>query len=60
MRELAPRTTVFVIAHRLSTLTMCQRIMVINDGTLQSFEEPGRLAQSDAFYREVLELSQLR
>ena len=60
MRELAPRTTVFVIAHRLSTLTMCQRIMVINGGTLQSFEEPGRLAQSDAFYREVLELSQLR
>ena len=60
MRELAPRTTVFVIAHRLSTLTICQRIMVINGGTLQSFEEPGRLAQSDAFYREVLELSQLR
>jgi ATP-binding cassette, subfamily B, bacterial len=59
MRELAPRTTVFVIAHRLSTLTMCQRIMVINGGTLQSFEEPGRLAESNPFYREVLELSQL-
>jgi ABC-type multidrug transport system fused ATPase/permease subunit len=60
MRELAPRTTVFVIAHRLSTLTMCQRIMVINGGTLQSFEEPGHLAESNSFYREVLELSQLR
>ncbi len=60
MRELAPRTTVFVIAHRLSTLTMCDRIMVINDGTLQGFEEPGHLAESDSFYREVLELAQLR
>jgi ATP-binding cassette subfamily B protein len=59
MRELAPRTTVFVIAHRLSTLTMCDRIMVINGGTLQSFEESAHLAESDSFYREVLELSQL-
>jgi hypothetical protein len=38
---------------------MCQRIMVINGGTLQSFEEPGRLAETNPFYREVLELSQL-
>ena len=60
MTELAPRTTVFVIAHRLSTLTMCQRIMVIHGGTMQGFEEPARLAESDPFYREVLQLAQLR
>lgn len=59
MRDLAPRTTVFVIAHRLSTLTMCDRIMVIHDGTLQGFDEPKRLAEIDPFYREVLELSRI-
>jgi ATP-binding cassette subfamily B protein len=59
MRELAPRTTIFVIAHRLSTLTMCDRIMVIHGGTIQGFDEPKRLAQTDRFYREVLELSRM-
>ena len=55
--ELAPRTTVFVIAHRLSTLSICDRIMVVHQGTVQHFDEPGRLAQENAFYREVLHLA---
>ena len=41
--RLAPRTTVFVIAHRLSTLDICDRIMVIYEGRLQGFDTPGRL-----------------
>jgi ABC-type multidrug transport system fused ATPase/permease subunit len=56
----APRATVFVIAHRLSTLEICDRIMVIHEGRLQGFEAPGYLEQHDPFYREALALSGLR
>jgi ATP-binding cassette, subfamily B, bacterial len=53
-------TTIVVIAHRLSTLDICDRIMVIQDGHLRGFDEPARLAETNAFYREALELSGLR
>jgi ABC-type multidrug transport system fused ATPase/permease subunit len=57
---LAPRSTVFVIAHRLSTLTTCHRIMVLSEGRLHGFDEPSRLETSNPFYREALALSGLR
>jgi len=60
LADLAPHTTVFVIAHRLSTLTMCDRIMVILDGELQGFDEPAELEASNPFYREALRLSGMR
>ena len=44
---LAPRTTVFVIAHRLSTLSICDRIMVIRDGRMQGFDEPTKLEATE-------------
>ncbi len=57
---LRERMTVIVIAHRLSTLTICNRIMVINDGELKDFDTPGALEQSSDFYREALVLSGMR
>ena len=60
MAGLSPRTTVFVIAHRLSTLTICDRIMVLLDGAIQGFDAPDRLEADNAFYREALALSGLR
>jgi ABC-type multidrug transport system fused ATPase/permease subunit len=58
--ELAPEKTVFVIAHRMSTLSVCDRIMVVLDGALQGFDEPARLERDNPFYREALQLSGLR
>ena len=58
--ELKDRMTVIVIAHRLSTLTVCDRIMVIKDGELKDFDTPARLEESSEFYREALTLSGLR
>jgi ABC-type multidrug transport system fused ATPase/permease subunit len=58
--ELAPRTTVFVIAHRLSTLAICGRIMVILGGELQGFDEPAKLEATNPFYQEALRLSGMR
>lgn len=60
MSELAPRMTVFVIAHRISTLSICNRIMVVRNGTVEAFDEPEQLEADDAFYQEVLQLSGLR
>ena len=60
LAALSPGTTVFIIAHRLSTLDICDRIMVIHEGRLQGFDTPGRLEEDDPFYREALTLSGLR
>jgi ATP-binding cassette subfamily B protein len=57
---LKDRMTVIVIAHRLSTLTICDRIMVINDGELKDFDTPFHLERSSEFYREALTLSGMR
>ena len=57
---LKDRMTVIIIAHRLSTLTICDRIMVIKDGELKAFDTPSALEQSSDFYREALVLSGMR
>jgi ATP-binding cassette subfamily B protein len=57
---LKDRMTVIVIAHRLSTLDICDRIMVIQAGELMGFDTPDRLEETSDFYREALELSGLR
>jgi len=57
---LGGHATVFVIAHRLSTLSVCDRIMVLLDGEMQGFDRPDRLEAENPFYREALELSGLR
>lgn len=58
--QLRSRMTIIIIAHRLSTLDICDRIMVIQDGTLQAFDTPAELARSNDFYGEALELSGLK
>lgn len=60
LASLTPRTTVFVVAHRLSTLEICDRIMVLGDGRLEGFDTRSRLAVANRFYREALELSGMR
>jgi len=58
--ELGQRRMVFVIAHRLSTLSICRRIMVILNGELQGFDKPEHLETTNPFYREALRLSGMR
>ena len=57
---LKDRMTVILIAHRLSTLSVCDRIMVIKDGQLKAFDTPLHLEKSSEFYRQALALSGLR
>ena len=58
--RLRARMTIIIIAHRLSTLDICDRIMVIQDGELRGFDTPEQLAVTSDFYREALLLSGLR
>ena len=60
LMSLKQRMTVIVVAHRLSTVEVCDRIMVIQNGKLKGFDTPANLEQSSAFYREALVLSGMR
>jgi len=60
MASLAGRAIVLVIAHRLSTLSICDRIMVIHKGIIEGFDEPTLLEEANPFYREALRLSGMR
>ena len=60
MAQLAPHATVFVIAHRISTLAICDRIMVILGGVLEGFDDPATLEATNPFYQEALQLSGMR
>ena len=58
--ELKGRVTIFVIAHRLSTLNTCDRLLVLRDGKVQAFGSREQIQQDSSFYRDALELSQVR
>jgi ATP-binding cassette, subfamily B, bacterial len=59
LHELHGDVTLVIVAHRMSTLEICDRIMVISDGQLQAFGAPSELRATDAFYQEALTLSGL-
>jgi ABC-type multidrug transport system fused ATPase/permease subunit len=45
--------TLFVIAHRMSTLDICDRVMVIMDGRLVAFESSDMLQRNNPYYRSA-------
>ena len=59
LEALRGKVSVVIIAHRLSTLDICDRIMVVHDGELQAFDTPARLAVDSEFYQRALKLSGL-
>jgi ABC-type multidrug transport system fused ATPase/permease subunit len=54
------RSSVIVIAHRLSTLRDSDRVVVMVDGRVGAVGPPAELAQSDGYYRDALEHAALR
>jgi ABC-type multidrug transport system fused ATPase/permease subunit len=51
--------TIVVIAHRLSTIDQCDRIMVIQHGSIAAFDTPEALKATSNFYAEAVRLSGL-
>lgn len=52
--ELRKTMTIVIVAHRLSTLDICDRIMVIQNGECLAFDTPATLAANNAFYQDAL------
>jgi ATP-binding cassette subfamily B protein len=57
LRELKGEVILFLVAHRLSTLSICDRVMVVVGGRLQAMDRPARLVATNDFYREVTEIT---
>jgi ABC-type multidrug transport system fused ATPase/permease subunit len=45
--------TLFIIAHRMSTLEICDRVMVIVDGRLVAFDKRALLQTENSYYRSA-------
>ncbi len=57
LRGLKGEVILFLVAHRLSTLSICDRVMVVVGGRLEAIDEPTALVSHNAFYREVTEIT---
>ena len=58
--SLGGEITVVVIAHRLSTLNMCEKLMVIQHGNLIAFDKTSDLAKNNDFYIQALKDSEIK
>jgi len=57
LTSLKDELTLFIVAHRMSTLDICNRIMVIVDGRLQAFDTPANLHIDNSYFRAALEVA---
>jgi ABC-type multidrug transport system fused ATPase/permease subunit len=53
LNALKHELTLFIVAHRMSTLDICDRVMVIIDGRLAAFDTRERLQEENAYYRSA-------
>ena len=59
LASLHGRVTMVLIAHRLTTLDLCDRIAVLEGGRLTGLGPPSELRRSNVFYRRAIELASL-
>jgi ABC-type multidrug transport system fused ATPase/permease subunit len=57
LEALGDRTTIVLIAHRLSTLNICDRLLVLDAGRVETSGPAHELAKRAGFYMEALELT---
>jgi ABC-type multidrug transport system fused ATPase/permease subunit len=55
--SLKGRVTLIVVAHRMSTLELCDRVMVIDGGRLTAFDTAAKLKRSSGYYRTAAALA---
>jgi ATP-binding cassette subfamily B protein len=53
LNTLRDELTLFIIAHRMSTLDICDRVMVIVDGRLVAFDTRANLQEHNSYYRSA-------
>jgi ABC-type multidrug transport system fused ATPase/permease subunit len=57
LEGLREHLTLFVVAHRMSTLDICDRVMVILGGRLDAFAAASELREHSNYYRAALQTS---
>ncbi len=57
LQALKNELTLFIIAHRMSTLDICDRVMVIVDGSLVAFDTKALLQANNPYYRHAATLA---
>jgi ATP-binding cassette, subfamily B, bacterial len=55
--DLHGHVTIFIIAHRLPLLDICDRAIVLEHGQIKAFASTAELARSDSFYQRLIRLS---
>ncbi|CAN5859131.1 ABC transporter transmembrane domain-containing protein [soil metagenome] len=59
LQQLKGQVTMVIVAHRLSTLSICDRLLVLEDGRLVASGSADDLAESSPYYREAMRLAGL-
>jgi ABC-type multidrug transport system fused ATPase/permease subunit len=54
---LKQQLTLFIVAHRMSTLDICDRVMIIIDGKLTAFDTIELLQRNNTYYRSASALA---
>jgi ABC-type multidrug transport system fused ATPase/permease subunit len=57
LEALRGTVTLVVIAHRHSTIEICDRLMVLRDGVIEAIGSPQELARTTGFYAESVRLA---
>lgn len=57
INKIRSTTTVVIIAHRMSTLDICDRIMVVEGGQIAGLDTPEALHKDNEFYQNALAMS---
>jgi ATP-binding cassette, subfamily B, bacterial len=57
LTALKSELTLFIIAHRMSTLDICDRVMVIVEGRLVAFDTKALLQNENTYYRHASQLA---
>jgi ABC-type multidrug transport system fused ATPase/permease subunit len=57
LKAIRSQLTLFIVAHRMSTLEMCDRVMVIVDGRMAGFDTKTVLQRDNPYYRHASQLA---
>jgi ABC-type multidrug transport system fused ATPase/permease subunit len=59
LEDLHGSVTLVIIAHRVPTLKLCDRVMVLQGGAIEAIAPPSELVDTNAFFAEALRLSRV-
>ncbi|HEV2068502.1 MAG TPA: ABC transporter ATP-binding protein [Acidimicrobiales bacterium] len=57
LRDISGSLTLFIVAHRMSTLSICDRILVLERGRVVALGTHAELESANSFYQDALRLS---